>query len=765
MSLLAALTAAATAGELAAEGADQAPPTLMVAQVPPGGTVSSIRVEGTQRVEPATVQSYLTIRPGDRFDPDQVNESLKALFATGLFADVVIGREGEAVVVRVVENPIINRIAFEGNQRIDNEQLQSEIQLRPRVVFTRTLVQSDVQRILELYRRNGRFAATVEPKVIERDQNRVDLVFEVDEGPRTGVKRINFIGNKAYGDGTLREKIQTKETAWYRFLSSDDSYDPDRVNYDAELLRRFYLSEGYADFRVVSSVADLAPERDGFFITFTIEEGERYKFGEIKLATTLKGLDAETLRPVLTTDSGAWYDNTGVERSRALLGDAVSDLRYQFVDVTPQVQRNREQLTIDVTYQIAEGPRVFVERIDITGNVRTVDDVVRREMQIIEGDPFNATKLRRSEQQIRDLGFFERVNVATTEGSEQDRTVIDVDVTEQSTGEIALGAGFSTTDGPLADFQIRERNFLGRGQDFRIGATLSGRRQEYDFSFTEPYFLERDLQAGVDVFRITRDNQSESSFDEQNTGFGLRMGYPLSPHLRQRLFYSFTNRQITDVQANASRYVRDQEGTRNISLIGQELYYDRRNSKLDPTEGYYLRFITEAAGVAGDTQFLRARVGGGYYYPVSEGWTLSAIAEMGQIYGLGDDVNIADRFFLGGDNLRGFEVAGVGPRDTTTDDALGANQFARASVELSFPLGLPEEFSLNGHVFTDAGTAGSLDVSGVGVVDTHALRVSSGAGVSWKSPLGPIRLDLAFPLLKESYDKEELIRFSFGTRF
>ncbi|WP_348771407.1 outer membrane protein assembly factor BamA [Azospirillum sp. SYSU D00513] len=747
-------------------GAPPAADRSLVSQVFTGGTVNDIRVEGTQRIETTTVLSYMTIRPGDPFDPERIDESLKALFATGLFGDVVLRREGNTLVVALVENPIINRIAFEGNRRIERENLESEIQLRPRTVYTRTRVQNDVQRILDIYRRQGRYAATVEPKIIELDQNRVDLVFEINEGDRTGVRGINFVGNSHFSDGRLREEIQTRETAWWRFLSSDDSYDPDRVNFDRDLLRRFYLEEGYADFRVVSAVAELTPDREDFFITFTVEEGERYKFGKVGIESSLKALDPKELESVMTTREGDWYNAVRVEDTITKLTQAVGDLQYAFVEVRPRINRDRENRTIDLIYEINEGPRVFVERIDVTGNVRTLDKVIRREMQLAEGDPFSNTKLRRSEQRIRDLGFFERVNVTTQEGTTPDRSVVNVDVTEQSTGEVSLGAGFSTTDGVLADFGIRERNLLGRGQDLRFGATLSGRRQEYDISFTEPYFMDRDVSAGIDLFRITRDYQDESSYDEKNTGFALRLGFPWSERLRQRLYYQLQNTSISDVPSTASIYIRDQIGSRLVSLVGQELTYDRRDSRLTPTDGYFLRLTTDLAGLGGDARFVRTKLAGGYYVPLfGDGWVLGTTGEVGYIAGLGQDVRLNDRFFIGGDTLRGFSTAGIGPRDLRTDDALGGQRYARASVELAFPLGLPEELGLSGHTFSDVGTLSDIDVDDPNVVDGSAIRMSVGAGVAWRSPLGPIRFDLAFPLLKEDYDEKEIFRFSFGTRF
>src|SRR5205807_4070836 len=385
-----------------------------------GGTISDIRIEGAQRIEPETIRSYLLVQPGEAWDDELVDRSLKALFATGLFADVNLSRVGNTLVIKVVENPIINRIAFEGNSKIDEKDLNAEIQLRPRVVYTRTRVQNDVKRILDLYRRRGRFGASVEPKVIQLSENRVDLVFEINEGEFTGVRSINFVGNRKFGDGKLRGVLQTKENRWYRFLSSDDSYDPDRLTYDRELLRKFYLTEGYSDFRVVSAVAELTPDRDGFIVTFTIEEGERYHFGKVDVAIKLKDLPREQVLPLLTLQPGDWYDAEAVEHSIAVITDALGNRGYAFVEVKPEINRNRDEHAIDIVFNVQEGPQVYVDRIDITGNVRTLDKVIRREFRLVEGDAFNTNKMNRSKERLKNLGFFKKVEVANSPGSAPD---------------------------------------------------------------------------------------------------------------------------------------------------------------------------------------------------------------------------------------------------------------------------------------------------------------------------------------------------------
>ena len=728
-------------------------------------TIEAVVVEGNKRIEADTVRSYLLIGPGDPFDPDTVNDSLKALFATGLFADVTIRREGDALVVSVIENPIINRVVFEGNESIEDSELEAEIQLRPRVVYTRPRVQSDLQRLTEIYRRSGRFAATIDPKVVQLPQNRVDLVFEVNEGPVTEVLRINFIGNKRYSDGALRDVIQTRESAWYRFVTTDDSYDPDRLTFDRELLRRHYLSNGYVDFRVISAVAELTPERSEFVITFSLEEGERYRVADIDIESRLRDLSPESLLPLVELETGEWYDAEEVEDTVVALTEAVGSLGYAFVDVSPRIEQDREANTVDVTFEIGEGARVYVERIDIVGNVRTLDEVIRREIRLVEGDAFNTALVRRSRQRIQNLGFFDKVDIQTSEGSAPDRSVLTVEVSEVPTGELSLGAGVSSTDGLLGDISIRERNLLGRGQDLRLGFTASSRRQELDLSFTEPYFLDRNVAAGFDVYRRSLDLQDESSFERETIGFALRAGYPLAERLRHTVSYALRTDDVSDVSPVASRLIRDQQGTTTTSALAHVLDYDLRDSRIDPTEGYFANLRQEVAGIGGDTKYLRNTLSYGYFYPLEDRWVLSAVARTGHIVGLDEDVRIVDRFFLGGRRFRGFDPSGIGPRDARTGDALGGNLSYTVTGELGFPLEYGEDLNLRGSLFTDVGSLGRTDDSGPEVLDEGSLRLSIGAGLNFLTPIGPIRLDFAEALVKEDHDRTETFRFSLGTRF
>lgn len=730
------------------------------------GVVTDIRVDGSERVEPATVLTYLSLKKGDVVTQDSLDEALKSLFSTGLFADVQVSETGGIVTVHVVENPVINQVAFEGNKELEDEKLQAEIQARPRQVFTRSSVQSDVARLYDIYQRNGRFSADIQPKIIKLDQNRVNLVFEISEGPVTEIDSIHFIGNHRFSDESLRGVVASKETHWYSILSSSDRYDQDRLAYDQELLRQFYLKEGYADFRILSATSELSQDKTKFYITMTVDEGNRYKVGDVRINSQIRNLDPNALIPDVKLTTGDWYNANKIKDSIEQMTKQLGDMQYAFVNIVPDVSRNRTANTVDIVFNINETPRVYVERINIDGNVRTLDKVVRRQLELVEGDPFNRTLLAKSEQNVKNLGYFSKVDVKTLPGTTPDKTIVDVNVEEQSTGEVSLGAGFSTADGPLADFHIREKNLLGKGQDLGFAATVAGSRTEFDISFTEPYFLDRDLSAGFDLFHTTQDQQDESSFDQKRTGAGLRMGYPLSENLRQTWKYRIENNEIANVDSDASRYIQDQEGTRVTSAISQRLDYSDLDSKIFPTDGYTAWVDTELAGLGGDAKYVMGRLGGAYYYPVADGWVLSALGETGIVAGYSGDVKINERFFLGGNNLRGFEKAGVGPRDLATDDSLGGNQFYRGSVELMFPVGLPDDLGVAGHAFTDFGSLWGIDDSSTaGLVDENSIRVSSGLGLSWRSPMGPVRIDLSKPILKEDYDVEQVFRFSFGTQF
>lgn len=741
------------------------------AQAP--GRVAAIEVQGNQRIEADTIRSYMLVQPGEPADPDRLDRSLRALFATGLFRDVEIRPDGNRVIVRVAENPIVNRVGFEGNRRVTSDALRSEVQLRPRGVFTPAAAQADRQRILEIYARRGRFDARVEPKIIELDQNRVDVVFEITEGEVALVARINFVGNQAYSDGRLKEIVATREQAWYRVLSSSDTYDPDRLAFDRELLRRFYLRQGYADVQVTGAVAELAPDRSGFFITYTIEEGPRYRIGAIDVTSTLRGVDTDALRRELPVSAGDWYDGDAVERADNRLTEVLGTRGFPFANVEPRVTRNRDAGTVDLAFEISEGPRAFVERIDITGNTRTQDRVIRREFRLAEGDPLVVNQVRRSRDRIRSLGYFSDVQVNTAPGSAPDRVILNAQVAERATGEFTIGGGYSTDAGLLADIGLRERNLVGTGVDARINLTLAQRRSQVDLSVTDPQFLERNLAAGADVFLVQRDLRTTSGYQERRAGFALRMGYEINEHLRQSWAYSLVDRDLYDIDPFVSRFVREQEGRTLLSQFSTTVTYDRRDSRVQPRQGYVVRVGADWAGLGGDVSYVRFRADGQYYIPFERllgdpEYVLVLAAGGGYLSPYGDkDSRIVDRFFLGGENLRGFALGGAGPRDVSTNDSLGGQALWTSSAEFRFPLPIPSELGFIGRAFVDVGALTGLpsSVSGPEVRDDSDPRVGVGVGISWRSPIGLINVDFAQAVVKKDYDETQVFRLGFGTRF
>jgi outer membrane protein insertion porin family len=751
------------------------------------GTVGAIKVQGNRRVEPETVRTYLTFNVGDPYDLARVDESLKALFATGLFQDVRIRREGSTVIVIVVENPIVAKVAFEGNSEVDDDALRGEVQMKPRSVYTRARVQADVQRILDLYRRQGLYAAQVNPQIINLDNNRIDVVFEITEGPTTKVRAINFIGNNAFSDSQLRYVITTTQTNILSFLKGTNIYDPDRLNLDRELLRQFYLKNGYADARILSATADLDRDGRGFFITFTIEEGEKYRFGVVDVETALPSADPAALRSVIMSRPGRTYNVQRVEKTAEALTITASKQGYAFAQVKPRFDRDPLSRTISITYVIEEGPRIYIERINVVGNFRTEDSVIRREFSLAEGDAYNRLLVEAARRRLRSLGFFKSVEIETEPGSSPDRVVLVVKVQEQPTGELSFGAGYSTSEGIIGDIAVTERNLMGRGQYVRLGFSGSLERAQVDFSFTEPHFLDRNLAAGFDLFHKEVDLTNVASFRERNTGANLRMGFPIANNTQMGLRYRFEREEIYDVTSTASLAVKAAEGEAYVSSVGYTIAYDTRNLPQSPSSGVFVSFSQDLAGVGGDVNYLREVVDGRAYYPLTNKIVLVGRVQGGYINGWGgEDVRMTDLFFKGGETIRGFERAGIGPRDACrspstgkavkacTQDPLGGQAYWAATAEARFPLPfVPDSLGMQGAVFMDAGSLfeasalAEIAVAGEDsfIEDGPYTRLSTGVSIIWQSPLGPLRADLAQALLKADFDRTELFRFGASTNF
>ena len=654
-------------------------------------TVQSITIRGNERLEAETVASYIGLSAGDTYDRNRLDQALKDLFATDLFADATITDRDGNLIVRVQENPVVNRIILEGNRRVKDDKIAPEIRLAPRQIFTRAKARSDVSRIVELYRRQGRFAASVEPLIVPLDQNRVDVVFEIEEGPKSKVRRINFIGNEEFSDGELRGEIATREAKWFRLFTSNDTYDPDRSAYDQQVLRQFYLKSGYADFRVVSSVAELAPNNKDFIITYVVEEGEQYDFGEVELESEIRDIREEQFRALIPIQSGDTYDAQLIEDTITSLQETAGLLGYAFAEVQPQFTRNRDDLTMDVVFVIREAPRVYVERIDINGNVVTRDKVIRREFRLVEGDAFNTFLVKRSEARIRSLGFFqEGLEIEQKPGSGPDKVILEVNAEEQATGELQLSAGFSSLERFLVSGSIRQRNFRGMGQELRASVNYSNYSKSIDLGFTEPYLFNRNLALGADIFRrdysnfgFLRGGDRQSTYEQVTTGGQIRTGFPITEFWSASLRY---NLQVDDIDLSRSRFFRDFDndgvleddecdpiqagrflcdalGQRTTSAVGYSLAYDDTDNRIRPSRGQRVVFGQDIAGLGG-IKYIRSTLDADKYWRLGRSdFILNVGAEGGYITGYGgDDVRINNRFFLGEPRMRGFDIRGVGPR-------------------------------------------------------------------------------------------------------
>jgi len=780
-------------------------------------TASSIAVEGNRRVEAETIRSYFKRGPGGRLGPQEIDEALKSLYGTGLFADVRISQPGGRLVVSVVENPVINRVAFEGNKKAKDDQLKIEVQSKPRGTLSRPTVQADVQRIIEIYHRSGRFDVRVVPKIIELPNNRVDLVFEISEGDKTGVKDIRFEGAKAFSHGRLKDVIKSSESNWLSFLQSTDIYDPDRVEADRDLLRRFYLKHGYADVRIVSAVGEYDPAKKGFIITFTIDEGGQYRVGTVDVVSNVHAIDPASLRGRLKLSAGNVYNAEMVEKSVEAMTIEAAKRGYAFATVRPRGDRNFETKTINIVFVAEEGTRAYIERINVIGNIRTRDYVIRREFDISEGDAYNRALIDRAERRLKNLNYFKNVKITNEPGSAPDRVVINVNVEEMATGEFSIAGGYSTADGFMGEVSVADRNLMGRGQYAKASVQFGERTRGIDLSFVEPYLLGYRMAGGVDLF--VRQNLASSyvSYDSQTIGTNLRLGFALTEELAFAPRYSIYQQKITlpDYLNNCSSTVTpmftptptgytahapgavvpgdecysDGEATLSVrkelangavmvSLVGYSLAYSTLDNNKSPTSGLYAELKQDFAGVGGDVNFVRTTAETRTYHEIFPDIVGVLKLQGGHVTGWGGrDLRMLDHFQMGPNLVRGFAPAGLGPRDMTsgtTNDALGGSMFWGASVEAQTPLYfLPKNIGIKLAAFADAGSLfnyqgpTSWNVTGetLAVADSNAVRSSVGMGLIWDSPLGPLRFDLAYPITKESYDRTQIFRFSGGTKF
>ena len=758
-------TALVASGTMTPAFAQATPPAPAAEPTAPAAVdqIKSITVVGTQRLEGDTVRSYIRLRTGQPWTQVSADQALKDLYATELFADVAVRNNSGAVVIEVRENPVVNRIILEGNKRIKNDKIEPEIKLAPRQIYSRSKVRADVARIVELYKRQGRFAAVVEPKLVQLDQNRVDIVFEITEGPKSKVQQINIIGNEKFSDGDLRGEMVTKQSRFYRFFSSGTSYDPDRLAFDQQKLRQFYLTQGYADFRVVSAIAELTPDKQDFIITYVVEEGDRYKFGDVKVESQIRDFDSERLTATLRMKKGDWYNAKMVEDTVESLSETAGLFGYAFADVNPDFLRDKETLTMGITFNVAESPRVFVERIDINGNTLTQDKVVRREFRLNEGDAFNSIQVKRTAERIKSLGYFqEELEVEQVQGGAADRIVLTTNVEEKATGELSLSAGFSSIENFIFQGSVRQRNFRGVGQELRTNISYSSYSKSAEIGFTEPYLFDRSIAVSGDIFRRDLNsfnffnNQRNTTYEQATTGFQLRVGVPVNEYIYFQARYGLSQDNIsldentffTDPDGTgplpascdpivAGRFLCDATGKRLTSSLGYTLLYDDRDNRIRPTRGQSFGISQDFAGLGGSVKYVKTRINADKFWKPFGNFVFGLSLEGGYIHPLEsrglesvgvDDVRLTDRFYLGEPQMRGFDIRGVGPRvqrvffqggvvngvavntaltdrNQIQDDAIGGRAYYMGRAELQIPLGSgARELGLRPSLFLDVGS-------------------------------------------------------------
>ncbi|MCO6382018.1 MAG: outer membrane protein assembly factor BamA [Vannielia sp.] len=740
---------------------------------------SRVEVNGNQRVDAATIVSYAGIARGETVSAAQINDAYQNILGSGLFATVEVVPRGSTLVINVRENPTIRRIAFEGNKRVKDEEMESVIKSRTSRVFQAGQVEADAAAITELYRVKGRVAATVTPKIIRRSGNQVDLVFEATEGRTVENERISFVGNRKYSDRRLRGALETKQAGIFRQLIQSDTLIEERIAFDKQVLRDFYLSRGYIDFRVQSATAEITRNRDAFLVTFNVQEGQQFRIGKVTVTSSMPEVDANEFARALRVRQGRVYNPQIVETNISRLERLAAQKGINFMRVEPQVTRNERALTLDINFAISKGPRIFVERIDIEGNASTLDRVVRRQFKVVEGDPFNPREIREAAERIRALGFFETADVNARQGSSEDQVVVDVDVVEASTGSLGFGASYGSDAGLGFNISFSERNFLGRGQSLSFGLDTTSSAKAVNFGFREPAFLGREVTFGIDA----NYRQTESENSRYDTTIGVirpLFEFPLAERSRLQVRTALSYRELSGIDVGdggadtgSSFILRNEEGERWDASVGYTYIYDSRITGLNPNAAIRFSFGQDFGGLDGENQYIKTTAAMTAQTKVwNEEVTLRAELEGGALHYTSGGSTVLDRFTLNG-KMRGFEANGVGPRDlnVTNEDALGGNFFFVARLEAEFPLGLPEEYGISGGVFYDIGSVWGLDDTGGGPDGTFAVddelhwRSAIGLSVFWDTPIGPLRFNFSEAIMKQDYDKTRSFDISIRTDF
>ena len=726
-------------------------------------TVSEIAISGNSRVSDSTISAYLPVRVGDAISEDSLDNAIDSLFATKLFNDVTINIEGTRISIAVVENPIVNRVNIEGNDVLDDERLLAELDIQPRRVFTRKVAVDATQKLLEIYRLSGRYAAEITPQVIRLDNNRVDLIFEVDEGPLIKVTSISFIGNETFSDFALRQVISSRQVRWWAFLSSVDKYDESRLDYDARLLRQFYLGRGYANIQIKRAQGGLLADRSGFALTFEIDEGTRYKLRDVSFTSQITDIDVSKFRDDIPLEKGDWYNVKGLEQGLLNVTNSLGNLGYAFVDVRPQVTPDTDSNELDIEISIGEGRKNYIERIEVVNNSRTRDTVIRRELEVVEGDPYNQLKLDKSLRNIKNLGFFRTVDISTVRGSADDQTIAKINVEEQSTGDFSIGVGYSSLDKSTVSLGINERNFLGSGRGLKFSTLLSESRSDYRLGLTEPYFLDRDLRGSAEIFNQKLEN---STLTTKSTGVNLGVAFDAADDYYHRIGYELSSADSTQSSTTATSLT----GEENKDLLRSALSYTIGRSTLDnrfdPTEGYLYELDETVSGLGGDVTFMKTSVRASYFKPLNfNSFILGVRGRAGFVDGLGEKVTQSARFYLGGRTVRGFDSSGIGPRDTGANSAVGGNYMYSATAEIVSSYGLSEDLGVRWTVFSDIGSVWDTDYpSGVTGANDDSLRQSVGVGFLWDTAVGPLTFYWADAVSKTSHDQLKRFQFNIGTR-
>ena len=725
--------------------------------------ISGIKVTGNRRVAEGTVLSYLPVQIGDVVSQGGLSQSLERLYATNLFKDIKLDIDGSVLTVTIVENPIINRVNIEGNDVITDERLLEVIDVQPRRVYNRQVALDAAAKLLDVYRAGGRFAAVVEPKIIELDENRVDLVFEVDEGPLIKINSIVFSGNQNFSDRALSQAIVSREKRWWAFLTPNDKYDEGRLDYDVRLLRQYYLSRGYADINVSRARGGLLPDRSGFAITFLIDEGVRYKVNNINMTSEIENIDLDSLKSLMAFGNDNWYDVRRLEQGLLDISNQLGAFGYAFVDVTPEIKTDPATGMLDIAVSIGQSRRNFVERIEFVDNTRTLDSVIRREFELVEGDAFNQLKLDRSVRNVRNLGYFSKVDVQNIRGSSADQTITRVTFEEQSTGDFSIGVGYSSLDKTSLTLGINERNFLGTGRRASASISTSDTQTDFVFGLTQPYLFGRDLTGSIDVFKT---KSSANNTSTNRTGFDLGARFNAANDVYHRVTYGISTSKITNTSTSATSVTGENGKSLLKSAVSYTIGKDTRDNRFDPTEGFFTEISETLSGVGGDVNFLRSNFRGGYYKPyLFKSLVFGVKGRLGHISGLGDDVTQSERFFLGGRDVRGFDSNGIGPRDTGSGGAVGGNNIYSGTVEIVSNLGVTKDAGLRWTVFSDFGSVWATDFpSGVTKPDEQAMRSSLGFGILWNTVIGPLSFYWATPLAEQSHDNTKTFQFSIGTR-